>query len=407
MKTFGLLGEKLSHSFSPLIHSYLGDYDYRLFEVPPEDVAGFLRKADFDGINVTIPYKKTVIPFCAGLSDTARKIGSVNTILRRGDGSLYGDNTDYDGFSYLLEQLHADVAGKKALVLGSGGSSLTVRAVLNDQGAGPVHTISRTGEDNYGNLDRHRDAEIIVNTTPVGVYPNNGVSPVDLSLFKACRAVIDINYNPYRSALLLDAEELGIPCLSGLPMLVTQAKRAAELFTGTRIDEAVIGEITENILRRVKNILLIGMPGSGKSTTGAALAGLLSREFFDTDDLIVRKAGKSIPEIFAAEGEAAFRRLETEVLAEVSKKSGTVIATGGGIVKNPKNRRLIRQNSVCVFLDREAAELPVDGRPLSQSAGVEALYRERFPLYSSWCDLKVNVCGVDETVRTIKERLKL
>ncbi|SHH93774.1 shikimate dehydrogenase [Sporobacter termitidis DSM 10068] len=407
MNKFGLLGEHLAHSFSPQIHSLLGDYEYLLYEKTPDEVAGFLARGDFDGLNVTIPYKKAVIPCCAALSRSAEQIGSVNTLVRRPDGTLYGDNTDYDGFSYLLGALGADVAGKKALVLGSGGASLTIRTVLADLGAGEIVVVSRGGKDNYENIGRHNDAQLIVNTTPVGMFPGNGAAPVGLSVFKACAAVVDIIYNPAKTALLLEAEDLGIPCVNGLPMLVAQAKRAAEIFTGLPIDDGVIDDITDKIARRTKNIVLIGMPGSGKSTTGAALAKLLGREFFDTDELIVKAAGKSIPDVFKDDGEDAFRQLETAALAEAAKKSGAVIATGGGIVKKPENRRLIRQNSTAVFLDRPLDALPADGRPLSLQNGVEALARERLPLYSSWCDVRVPVIGVDGTINMIRELLRL
>lgn len=407
MKTFGLLGEKLSHSFSPLIHSYLGDYEYRLIEKTPDGVGDFLGHGDFDGLNVTIPYKKTVIPYCAELSDSASKIGSVNTIVRRTNGSLYGDNTDYYGFLYMLKKLNAAVTGKKVLVLGSGGASLTVNAVLRDLGAAEIIVISRSGKENYENISHHHDAQIIVNTTPVGMYPNNGVSPIGLRNFASCEAVLDIIYNPSKTAMLLDAEDLKIPCSGGLPMLVAQAKRAAEIFTGKPIDDSLIEDITAIIERRTKNIVLIGMPGSGKSTTGAALASLTGREFHDTDEMIAKKARISIPEIFAASGEAVFRQMETEALREVSKKSGCVIATGGGIVKIPENRRLIRQNSFCVFLDRDIASLSADGRPLSQKTGIETLAKERLPLYNSWCDVKVPANGVNETVTVIKEKLEI
>ena len=360
-KTFGLLGEKLSHSFSPLIHSYLADYEYLLFEKTPDELGDFLLKGDFNGLNVTIPYKKTVIPYCNKLSDKAEKIGSVNTLIRLQDGWLLGDNTDFDGFSYLLDKLDIGISGKKALILGSGGASATVRAVLSTRNAGEIITISRTGSDNYNNLDRHADAGIIVNTTPVGMYPSTGVSPLDLSLFTTCRAVIDIVYNPSKTKLLLDAETLGIPCINGLPMLVAQAKRAAELFTGEEIDDAVIDTITEKIERQTKNVILIGMPGSGKTATGMALAHLTNRTFYDTDELITQTAGKTIPEIFLEDGEPAFRQLETETLESVSKKSGGVIATGGGIVTIPENLKLIRQNSICILLDRDLNKLPTDG----------------------------------------------
>ncbi len=408
IKTFGLLGEKLSHSFSPLIHSYLGDYEYRLFEIAPAEVGDFLLHGGFDGLNVTIPYKKTVIPYCNELSVKAQKIGSVNTLLRRPDGGLLGDNTDYDGFSYLLDKLAVDISGKKALILGSGGSSATVRAVLTGRGAGELVTVSRSGPDNYQNLGRHADAELVVNTTPVGMYPDTGASPVGLSAFPACRAVVDIIYNPARTKLLLDAEALGIPFVNGLPMLVAQAWRAAELFTGAAIDDAVIDSITDRIGRLTKNIILIGMPGSGKTAVGAALARLAVRDFYDTDVLITEKSGKSIPEIFLEDGEAAFRRLESDTLADAVKKSGAVIATGGGIVTMPENLRLIRQNSTCVFLDRELSELPADGRPLSIQNGILALAEKRLPLYNEWCDVKLAVRGgVEETANLIMEALGL
>lgn len=407
MRTYGLLGEKLSHSFSPLIHSFLGDYEYRLFEKTPEEVGDFLKRHEFDGLNVTIPYKKTVIPFCAEISENARKIGSVNTILRLPDGRLFGDNTDYHGFNYLISKLNADIKGKKVLVLGGGGSSLTVRAVLNDLHAGSVVTVSRAGKDNYNNLNLHYDAQVIVNTTPVGMYPNDGVSPIELSAFPSCEAVVDIIYNPYRTKLLLDAEDLAIPCVNGLPMLVAQAKSAAELFTGSEIDDGKVGVITDKIYRLTKNIVLIGMPGSGKSTIGAALAKITGRDFFDTDVIITDKSGKSIPEIINGPGESVFRQMETEALRDVSKKSGCVIATGGGIVKKSENRRLIRQNSICIFLDRDLDALPSDGRPLSLKNGIGALASERLPLYNSWCDYKVGVDGIEKTAQIIKELLGL
>lgn len=405
MKTFGLLGAHLSHSFSPLIHSMLGNYEYSLFEKAPEDLEAFLKHGDFSGLNVTIPYKKTVIPYCDALSDCAKRIGSVNTLLKEADGSLFADNTDYDGFLYLTKKLNINITGKKALILGSGGSSLAVRTVLEDLKAGEINIVSRTGENNYHNLHRHRDAALIVNTTPVGMYPNNGAAALELSGFPICEAVIDIIYNPSRTTLLLDAEDMNIPCVNGLPMLVAQAKRAAEFFTGTVIEDSVIDGITGQIERRTKNIILLGMPGSGKSTTSQELARLTGREFIDTDEQIIKKAGKSIPEIFSDSGEEAFRQIETEVLREASKKSGCVIATGGGIVKRPENLRLIRQNGFCVFLDRDIASLPTDGRPLSRQTGVKALAKERLPLYNSWCDLKVNVNGVYETVTAIMKAI--
>lgn len=408
MNSFGLLGEKLTHSFSPQIHACLGDYPYRLFEIPPADVHAFLLKGDFDGINVTIPYKKTVIPYCDELSDRAKRIGSVNTILRRPDGTLYGHNTDYDGFEALLKRLGYNLSGKKAIVLGSGGSSVTVHAVLEDYGASEITVVSRTGENNYQNLHLHRGASLIVNTTPVGMYPNNGVSPIDLDDFTSCEAVIDIIYNPAQTRLLWDAQQRGVRRINGLAMLVAQAKYAAELFTGRSIDDSLIDDIVARIQRQTKNVVLIGMPSSGKSTIGKALAQQTGRQFFDMDKLIEEQAGRSIPDIIGRDGEPAFRRLETGVLAEVSKRSGAVIATGGGIVTVPANLPLIRQNSVCVFLKRDLGKLSAEGRPLSLKYGVDVLYNVRLPLYQAWSDLEVDSNkSIPHTVKAIREALKL
>ena len=263
---FGLLGERLGHSFSPAIHRQLAGYDYQLVELPPEEVEPFLRAGRFRGLNVTIPYKKTVMACCDALSPAARRIGSVNTLLRRPDGTLYGDNTDYDGFRYLLQAAGARVQGKKALVLGSGGASLTVHTVLADLGARETVGISRSGPDNYENLDRHADAQLIVNATPVGMYPNTGVSPVDLDRFPSCEGVFDLIYNPARTQLLLDAERRGLLCSNGLGMLVAQAKAAAERFLGRAIPDSRVEEITRQMERQTQNLLLIGMPGCGKTT---------------------------------------------------------------------------------------------------------------------------------------------
>ena len=433
MRKFGLLGEKLEHSFSPQIHAMLADYEYKLYEKSPDEVGEFLRSGDFDGLNVTIPYKKTALTLCDSLSDAAVRIGCVNTIIRRDDGALYGDNTDYFGFSYMLVKSGADVRGKKALVLGDGGAAATVRAVLADAGASMVVTISRRGPDNYDNISKNTDASIIVNTTPVGMFPGNGASPVDPGLFTSCEAILDVIYNPAKTELMLLAEDMGIPCTGGLVMLAAQAKRAGGLFLGmdrnncfpeTKTPErdspfppdregtgsfvSEIDGIADMLARKMMNIALIGMPGSGKTTVGKALALLTGRKFFDLDELIVSRAGKSIEAVFNDDGETVFRDLEEDVLREVSKEHGSVIATGGGVVTRPVNRRLLRQNSVVVFLDRDPGELPADGRPLSLSLGVSALYSERLPLYREWSDNIITArCGVDETAQAVREILKL
>lgn len=395
---YGLLGEKLGHSFSPQIHAMLGDYEYKLFEVAPQDLGAFLEQRDFEGLNVTIPYKKAVMPYLAEISENAQKIGSVNTITVLSDGSLRGENTDYDGFLYLVRRSGIAVAGKKALVLGSGGASLPVIKVLRDLGARAVINISRSGENNYQNIDRHFDADLIVNTTPVGMYPDNLVSPLPLDGFHRLSGVLDIVYNPQKTKLVLDAEARGIPAFSGLTMLVAQAKRAAELFLDKKIDDARTDSIYEILSKQMKNMVLIGMPGCGKSTVGKALAKRTGRVFVDADAEIVKAAGRSIPEIFAEDGEPGFRSLETKVLEQICKQSGTVIATGGGAVTVPENYNILRQNSTVIFLNRDLAVLPTEGRPLSQQNPLSELLECRLPLYRQFCDCEIDGNSSVETV---------
>lgn len=405
MSKFGLIGEKLMHSFSPLIHSRLGDYEYKLYPLERAELEGFVKGGGLDGFNVTIPYKVEVIPYLDRLTERARKIGSVNTVVRLPDGLLLGDNTDYYGFEYMLGG--ADISGCKALVLGSGGASRTVKSALLDRGVRQVLTVSRSGELNYETIYKHTDADIIVNTTPVGMYPDNLSSPIDLSPFKSCRLVLDVIFNPAKTGLLLQAEDLGIACKNGLSMLVAQAKAASELFTGRSIPEGKIDEITALIEGQTKNIALIGMPGSGKSSVGRLLARLTGRRFEDTDEHIVSQAGMDIPTIFSERGEEHFRRLETGVLQRLSKESGLVIATGGGIVTRAENLRLLRQNSVTVLIEGGFGELSTEGRPLSRTVGIEELRRQRQPLYESWSQLRVVNVTPEQAAREIKESLKL
>ena len=394
MGRFGLIGRALGHSFSPAIHALIGDYEYKLYPLEPEALDGFLRASDGDGFNVTIPYKIDAMKSCRELSERARAIGCVNTVTRLPGGEWRGDNTDWDGFLHLL-----------ALVLGSGGASRTVRAVLASCGI-PFAVISRSGRDTYATLERHADAELIVNTTPVGMYPKNGASPVDLRLFPKCRLVLDVIYNPMRTALLLQAEALGLPARGGLAMLAAQAVRAGELFLGRGLPATLADRIAATIARRAGNVALIGMPGCGKTTTAQALGRLTGRPVRDLDQIVAEREGCPIAEIFARRGEAVFRRIETEILADVSKESGIIIATGGGVVTQPRNRPLLRQNGICVWLDR-AGELPVDGRPLSQSVGVEELRRRRLPLYRAWADLTVRGSSAQDAAAKIKEALQL
>ena len=402
----GLLGRKLGHSYSPQIHNLLGDYSYVLFEKEPEELENFLKNGDFSGLNVTIPYKKEVIPYLSELSPTAKKMGCVNTVLRRSDGSLYGHNTDYFGFTSLVRHAGLSIAGKKVLVLGSGGASNTAVAALKDLGASPV-VISRSGENNYQNLHRHTDAAAIVNTTPVGMYPNTGVSPIDLGLFPHLEGVLDVIYNPARTQLLLDAEKLGIPRENGLWMLVAQAKEAAEVFTGGKISDEVIEKIYRELSHQMKNIVLIGMPGCGKSTIGTLLAEKLGRTLADADEKIISLAGKSIPDIFAQDGEPTFRDWETKALAELGKQSGLVIATGGGCVTQKRNYPLLHQNGYLVWLERDCSVLPTDGRPLSQANDLGKMYAARKPLYEVFADIRVENTGTpEETAQKILDALE-
>ncbi len=402
----GLLGQSLAHSHSPKIYALLGDYAYSLFEVAPEKLADFLRSGAFDGLNVTIPYKKTVIPFCAALSPQARRLGSVNTLLRREDGSLFGDNTDYDGFAWLLALCGGVRAGEKAIILGSGGVAATVCGVLEDAGA-QVVTVSRKGPVRYDDLSLHADASVLINATPVGMYPNNGERLVSLEQFPTLRLVLDLVYNPARTRLLLDAENLGIHCQGGLAMLVAQAVRASELFSGRKLPEGCNNSVLCKLEKDLENIILIGMPGCGKTTVGRLLAQRLGRPFFDADEEIIRRVGCSIEDFFTRYGELAFRQEETEVLKALGKRSGCVIATGGGCVTRAENRDLLRQNGTLVWLKRPLSLLHSEGRPISRREGVEALYRKRRVLYERFCQCTVENCGTPEdAVTQILEVLK-
>ena len=381
----GLLGRKLSHSYSPQIHSYLGDYTYQLYEKEPEELRGFLTSNEFDALNVTIPYKKDVIPFCSKLSPEAQKLGAVNTIVRQKDGSLLGHNTDYFGFLYTIQKAGISVNRKKVLVLGSGGASATAVAVLKELGASVI-TISRSSENNYTNLPKHSDAKLIINATPVGMYPNNGTAPLSLDHFPSLEGVIDMIYNPARTALLQEAESRGIIAENGLWMLVAQAKESAQWFTRSTYSDTIIQSIHKKLSIQMKNIILIGMPGCGKTTVGTHLSQLLGRELIDADQYLVEKAQKSIPEIFSQDGEASFRQLETEVLSELCMHSGLIIATGGGCVTRPENFKHLHQNGLIIWLQRPIEQLATDGRPLSKANKLEDLYHSRMPMYQAFSD---------------------
>ena len=389
---YGLLGERLGHSFSPQIHRDLAGYDYQLLPTPPEAVEDLFARRAFQGLNVTIPYKRTVMPLCDEIDPRAAAIGAVNTVVNR-NGRLTGYNTDIDGFLYMARRAGVDMAGKKVVILGSGGTSRTARAAAGELGAREIVTVSRHGEDNYQNLSRHADAQVLVNTTPVGMYPNWGQSPVSLESFPALEGVLDVVYNPLRTALLLQAEERGLPRSCGLPMLVAQAKRAAELFTGQNINDSRTEAVLHGLREQLTSIVLIGMPGCGKTTVGRALAGKLGRTFVDLDEEIVRRAGMSIPEIFAREGEAGFRERESALVREFGERTGLVVSTGGGVVTRRENYIPLKQNGLLLHLRRDPAALPTDGRPLSQATAPEELWRRRAPLYAAFADGEIDNNG--------------
>ena len=402
---YGLLGEKLGHSFSPQIHQALAGYNYRLLPTPPGEVEALFRRRDFKGLNVTIPYKQTVMPLCGEIDPRAAAIGAVNTVVNRA-GRLIGYNTDIDGLIYLARRAGVDVRGKKVVILGSGGTSRTARAAAKELGAAETVVVSRHGVDNYGNLSRHADAGLLINTTPVGMYPNCGAAPVSLDAFPRLEGVLDVVYNPLRTALVMEAERRGIPASCGLPMLVAQARRAAELFTDTAIPDRRLEEVIASLTAQVRNIVLIGMPGCGKSAVGRELARQLGKEFVDLDALIVREAGKTIPEIFAQEGEAAFRDLESRVVREVGARTGRVISTGGGVVTREENYAPLRQNGVIVLLTRDLEKLPKAGRPVSQRTDLRALWRQREPMYRAFADVTIDNNGLlEETAHQITEEL--
>lgn len=401
---YGLLGRKLGHSLSPEIHSLLCDYEYKLYPTEPEKLDEFFSSPALKGFNVTIPYKVEAYNRCDELSETAKKARSVNTVIRKPDGSLYGDNTDYFGFLYMAKKIGCDFKSKKVLILGSGGASLTAQLVTSDEGAKEIIVVSRSGENNYENISLHYDADIIINTTPVGMYPGNGERLIDLSKFTKCKKVLDMIYNPARTVLLLDAEKLGIDCSNGLPMLVAQAVKAAEVFTGKEIPLSKIDEVHDVILNNQKNLVLVGMPGCGKSTVAKLLSQKTGRECVDTDSL-VELCGETIPQIFAKYGENEFRNRETQAIKSVAKEQGKIIATGGGAILREENRIALRENSTVIFLNAPLETLATEGRPLSKDYETLCkMYEKRLPLYLETADLTVEVDPDPEvTVRRITE----
>lgn len=406
---FGLLGRKLSHSLSPELHELIGSetghsYRYTLFEKEPEELEEFIRNGTWAGLNVTIPYKQEVMKYLDELSPEAEAIGAVNTIVRR-NGKLKGFNTDYFGFKKLLEKNDADVKGMKCLVLGNGGASKAVTQVLFDKGAAEVHVLSHKAISEGAAIKENRDCEIMVNTTPVGMYPETGVSVVSPGSFPKLKWAIDVVYNPFRTNFTIQAQKSLIDAIGGLEMLVWQGIYSSMLFTTLSFDDkdAIAAKVTADIRRGRENIVLIGMPGVGKSHIGQKVADELGREFYDMDQMIEMRDGRSIPEIFRDEGEDYFRDLECAVAQELGQMTGAVISTGGGIVNREENYYSLAENGRLVFLNKSPEDLPTIGRPVSQAIGVERLYEMRLPMYRSWADEEIAIDGLrtDEIVDKI------
>ena len=403
MKCF-LIAKKLSHSFSKPIHNALSDYSYEYKELLENELEDFLEERDFDGINVTIPYKTAVMEYLDEISPEAEKIGAVNTIVNKG-GKLCGYNTDYYGFCYMIKEAESEISGKDVAVIGKGGAAKTIVCVCEDMGAKSISIITR--EDiNSGNMARFYNAQIVVNATPVGMYPNTGESAVDITHFKKCEALLDVIYNPAKTKLILDAEKMGIKAVNGLGMLVAQAKSACELFTDTKVPDIKIEEIKRKIEKQTKNIILIGMPGCGKSSVGKELARLLERPFYDSDDEIAKK-GALPKELIERFGEAHFRKIESDVLSELCKKSGCVIATGGGAITVMENYDIMHQNGTVLYIDRPLGRLDTKDRPLSAGGteALKALYEKRAPLYKKFAHTEVK--SLETYQKTAQQAIKI
>ena len=407
--TCGLIGRRLGHSYSPQIHRALADYDYKLWELEPEELETFFGRQDFTGVNVTIPYKQAVIPLLDELSETARAIGAVNTVVRRG-GTLYGDNTDFAGMAALIHRIMLSLEGKKVLILGTGGTSKTAVAVARSLGAAEVYRLSRSGRDGaltYEDAARlHADADVLINTTPGGMYPAVEGCPVALDAFPNLSGVVDAVYNPLRTNLVLQARSRGIPAEGGLYMLAAQAAYASALFRDCETSQRDIDLAYQTVRREMENIVLIGMPSSGKSTVGRALAERLGKRFADSDALVTERIGMPIADYFAQRGEAAFREREQEAVADLAATGGQVIATGGGAILRPENVTALRRSGRLVFLDRSPEKLIATAdRPLaSDREALRRRYEERYDLYYAAADLHIDGDGtVEETAQRIEK----
>lgn len=403
---YGCIGAHLPHSFSKEIHELIETYDYQLKEIAAEDLDAFMKAADFKAINVTIPYKQSVIPYLSEISAQAERIGAVNTIVNR-DGKLFGYNTDFFGMDALFKKLGLDPAGKKVLILGTGGTSKTAKALMEARGAKTIYRVSRTKNEGVLTYEEvyaeHTDAEIIINTTPVGMYPETSSSPLDLARFPRLSGVVDAVYNPLRTLLIQQAEALGVPAEGGLYMLVAQAVYAAEFFTGKQYGTEIIDRIFRKIRSDKENIVITGMSGAGKSAVGTTLHRITGRKLYDTDVLITEKAGSTIPEIFRLYGEEHFRDLEAEVIRDIATANGALISTGGGAVLRQENIQELKKNGRIFFLRRDITEIqPTDDRPLADTEEkVAALYAKRLPIYEGTADADVYVTGTPEDTAQI------
>lgn len=406
MEKFGLIGKTLKHSYSKIIHGELGNYDYDLYEIAPENLKDFVLSGKLKGYNVTIPYKKDIIPYLDEVDERALKIGAVNTVVEK-DGKRYGFNTDFLGMKYMLSRAGITLKDKVVMLLGSGGTSNTANAVALSEGAKEVIKVSRTGEVNYQNCFERKDVEVIINTTPVGMFPNNYESPLSISGFPNLIGVADVIYNPNLTALTAQAKERGIKYANGLPMLVAQAKYAMELFLDKMVSDSVIEKVLSKLEKETLNIVLIGMPGSGKTTVGKALAELLGREFIDTDLEIEKRENRDIPLIFKENGEEYFRAVESAVIKEVGLMTGKVIATGGGVIKNKDNYFPLKSNGVIFWIKRDLSALPTDGRPLSKDVEtLKKLFEERKDLYAFFADEIIeNDTDIEKVVKEITDKL--
>lgn len=403
-ENYGLLGEKLGHSYSKIIHEKIGYYNYQYFEKNEEDLDEFFEKKDFKGINVTIPYKKTVIKYLDHVSDKAKKIGAVNTIVNK-NGKLYGYNTDYFGFFFNLNKNKIDIKDKKCLILGKGASSKTVEEVLKDMGAKEIVFLSRRFEPFFNDEKTYRDFEIIINTTPVGMYPKNGEFLKDIKLdnFKNLEAVVDLIYNPNMTKILIDGKLKNIKYACGIDMLIAQAVKACELFLDKKFDDSMIKRIRDSLMKDQINLALIGMPGSGKTSLGKILAKNMNRKFIDLDLEFEKKYG-NIEKFFKKYGEDEFRDKEIQILKEFSKKTGLIISCGGGIVEKEENYYRLKENSLIVNVKRDLEKLEVDGRPLSKKYKITDLYNKRKNLYDEFKDFEVENNNLKTCAKKIEEK---